>query len=217
MCRDLNQNNEAITLWNRFLIHAMNKLNEASDEIIKLNNKMNRKKDLMQSFVEDVIKNLHRYPNSSAVMIGINNYFRECGYRGKISDIEIMNIFDVQNINNRIDDQIEEDKVEEHDENKEDITSKKINKIVSDNKENIIKIIKKYCKTTTKKNIEEEIRAQIVTFLNIIFSIDKNNRYVDINKKKEIHRIFQDWSKKYYHTSGDRIIVFNLLENILSL
>ena len=211
MCKDLNQNNETMTLWNRFLIHAMNKLNEASDEIIKLNNKMNIKKDLMHPFVEDIIKNLHRYPNDSIVMIGINNFLREHGYTGQISEIEIFNIFDIQNINNNtIDNEIKEEIQKETNETQ-------IKNIVSDNKENINKIIKKYYRTTNKQHIEENVRLQLVTFFNLFFSMDKNNRYVDINKKKEIQQIFRDWSKKYYHTSGDRTIVFSLLKKILLL
>lgn len=211
LSRDINENNHSMMRWNRFFLHAMNKLNEAGIEIIKLNNKMNVKKKLMHPLFEDMLKNLHRYPNDSIVMIGINNFLREHGYTGQISEIEIFNIFDIQNINNNtIDNEIKE-------ENQKESSETQIKNIVSDNKENINKIIKKYYRTTNKQHIEENVRFQLVTFFNIFFSMDKNNRYVDINKKKEIQQIFRDWSKKYYHTSGDRTIVFSLLKKILLL
>jgi hypothetical protein len=198
LCTDLDVSNNSMVSWNRIFTHSMNKLIEASDEIIKLNNKMNRKKDLMQPFIEDIIKNLHRYPNNSIAMIGISNYLRERGHT-HFSNVDIINIFDLT-INN---------KVEALDNNNI------VSKLIEDYRDTISEIIKKYQKTTTEKKVSEKNRIKIVSFLDKVFQNDKDNVFIDINKKREMKKIFYDWDNKYYHNAGERKCVFDLLESIL--
>jgi hypothetical protein len=204
LCQDANHNNSRYIMLNRTFSIAMNKLLEASDEIIKLNNKMNRKKDLMQPFIEDIIKNLHRYPNNSIAMMGIDNYLRERGHTN-FSNVDIINIFDISTTKKTIKD------VEPN------TNTNNIRKNIKENKEIITKIIKKYQKTTILKKITDESRIKIALFLNKTFENDKNNVIIDINNKRKIQKIFCGWEKKKYHNAEERKFVFDLLEKILAV
>jgi hypothetical protein len=184
-----NQDNESITTWNNIYNHTLSKFVQACEEIIKLNTKMNIKKDVMTTFIEDIIKNLQKYPNKTIVSIGINNFISKFGYSGDFSEI-YMSKFE-QNIifNNN-------------------------EKIIYDNIKNIEQIIKEHNIQYIKCHIKKQIQLVIFAF----FSIDINDDLVKNDKKKEIQDILIEWinTKSKNTKSNARQIIFEMLKNILS-